>query len=111
MQSKLTNREALSCSKRHSPLEPDSPQKQNADSNARAHYLAIDRQTGSRFQQGRGDCCKVGEPKNVTVFNLTMLVTKLAEVRALIQKTIHTYGEIDVLLNNSGIMPIAPSSR
>ncbi len=35
-------------------------------------------------------------------------VTKRAEVEALVQKAIDTYGKIDVLVNNAGIMPIAP---
>ena len=37
-------------------------------------------------------------------------VTKRAEVEALVQKTVDTYGRIDVLVNNAGIMPIAPLS-
>ena len=35
-------------------------------------------------------------------------VTKRAQAEALVQKTIATYGKIDVLVNNAGIMPIAP---
>jgi NADP-dependent 3-hydroxy acid dehydrogenase YdfG len=35
-------------------------------------------------------------------------VTRQAEVKALVQKAIDTYGKIDVLINNAGIMPIAP---
>lgn len=35
-------------------------------------------------------------------------VTKRAEVEALVKKAIDTYGKIDVLVNNAGIMPIAP---
>src|SRR3974377_879641 len=35
-------------------------------------------------------------------------VTKRAEVEGLVQKAIDTYGRIDVLMNNAGIMPIAP---
>jgi NADP-dependent 3-hydroxy acid dehydrogenase YdfG len=35
-------------------------------------------------------------------------VTRRAEVEALVQKAIDTYGSIDVLVNNAGIMPIAP---
>jgi NADP-dependent 3-hydroxy acid dehydrogenase YdfG len=34
-------------------------------------------------------------------------VTRQAEVKALVQKAIDTYGKIDVLINNAGIMPIA----
>jgi NADP-dependent 3-hydroxy acid dehydrogenase YdfG len=37
-------------------------------------------------------------------------VTSRAQVEALIQKAIDTYGRIDVLVNNAGIMPIAPLS-
>jgi NADP-dependent 3-hydroxy acid dehydrogenase YdfG len=37
-------------------------------------------------------------------------VTKRAEVADLVQKAIDTYGKIDVLVNNAGIMPIAPLS-
>src|SRR6202045_1272880 len=35
-------------------------------------------------------------------------VTKRAEVEALIQKAVDGFGRVDVLLNNAGIMPIAP---
>ncbi len=37
-------------------------------------------------------------------------VTNRAQVEALVQKAIDTYGKIDVLVNNAGIMPIAPLS-
>jgi NADP-dependent 3-hydroxy acid dehydrogenase YdfG len=37
-------------------------------------------------------------------------VTNRAQVEALVQKAIETYGKIDVLVNNAGIMPIAPLS-
>jgi NADP-dependent 3-hydroxy acid dehydrogenase YdfG len=35
-------------------------------------------------------------------------VTKRAEVEALIQRAVDSFGRVDVLLNNAGIMPIAP---
>src|SRR5260370_17355711 len=35
-------------------------------------------------------------------------VTRRAEVEALIQKAVDGFGRVDVLLNNAGIMPIAP---
>src|SRR6201981_357145 len=35
-------------------------------------------------------------------------VTKRSEVEALVQGAIHDYGRIDVIVNNAGIMPIAP---
>ena len=35
-------------------------------------------------------------------------VTKRAEVEALIQKAVASFGRIDVVVNNAGIMPIAP---
>ena len=35
-------------------------------------------------------------------------VTKRSEVEALVQGAIHQYGRIDVIVNNAGIMPIAP---
>jgi NADP-dependent 3-hydroxy acid dehydrogenase YdfG len=38
-------------------------------------------------------------------------VTTRAEVKELVNKTVNTYGRIDVLVNNAGIMPIAPLVR
>jgi NADP-dependent 3-hydroxy acid dehydrogenase YdfG len=35
-------------------------------------------------------------------------VTKRAEAEALIQQAVDSFGRVDVLLNNAGIMPIAP---
>jgi NADP-dependent 3-hydroxy acid dehydrogenase YdfG len=35
-------------------------------------------------------------------------VTRRSEVEALVQGAIHDYGRIDVIVNNAGIMPIAP---
>lgn len=39
---------------------------------------------------------------------VTADVTRQAEVDRLVQKAVDTYGRIDVLINNAGIMPIAP---
>ncbi len=41
---------------------------------------------------------------------VTVDATKRAEVESLVNKAIDTYGKIDVLVNNAGIMPIAPLS-
>ncbi|MBO9567066.1 MAG: SDR family oxidoreductase [Niastella sp.] len=38
-------------------------------------------------------------------------VTKKKDVQALVDKAIATYGRIDVMINNAGIMPIAPMSE
>lgn len=38
-------------------------------------------------------------------------VTRKKDVQALIDKAVTTYGRIDVLINNAGIMPIAPLSE
>ena len=39
---------------------------------------------------------------------VTVDVTRRAEVEGLVKKAIDTYGKVDVLVNNAGIMPIAP---
>ncbi len=39
---------------------------------------------------------------------LTTDVTKRAEVEALVKKAVNSFGRVDVLMNNAGIMPIAP---
>jgi NADP-dependent 3-hydroxy acid dehydrogenase YdfG len=36
------------------------------------------------------------------------LVTKRAEVEALIQRAVDSFGRVDVMVNDAGIMPIAP---
>ena len=41
---------------------------------------------------------------------VTVDATNRAQVEALVQKAIDTYGKVDVLVNNAGIMPIAPLS-
>jgi NADP-dependent 3-hydroxy acid dehydrogenase YdfG len=41
---------------------------------------------------------------------VTVDVAKQADVEALVQKAIDAYGKIDVLINNAGVMPIAPLS-
>jgi NADP-dependent 3-hydroxy acid dehydrogenase YdfG len=38
-------------------------------------------------------------------------VTKFAEVKALVDTAVKTYGKIDVIINNSGVMPQAPLER
>lgn len=38
-------------------------------------------------------------------------VTSKEQVQALVDKAVNTYGKIDVLINNAGIMPIAPISE
>lgn len=42
---------------------------------------------------------------------VTVDVTKRAEVEELVKKAADTYGRIDVLVSNAGIMPIAPLAR
>jgi len=39
---------------------------------------------------------------------LTTDVTKRAEVEALVRKAVDSFGRVDVIVNNAGIMPIAP---
>jgi NADP-dependent 3-hydroxy acid dehydrogenase YdfG len=41
-------------------------------------------------------------------FGLATDVTKRAEVEALIQGAVDSFGRVDVIVNNAGIMPIAP---
>lgn len=38
-------------------------------------------------------------------------VTNKAQVQALVDKAVSSYGKIDVIINNAGIMPIAPMSE
>ncbi|SDF60671.1 hypothetical protein SAMN04487996_111255 [Dyadobacter soli] len=38
-------------------------------------------------------------------------VTRKTDVQALIDAALHTYGKVDVLINNAGIMPIAPMTE
>ncbi|RKS53069.1 hypothetical protein BC962_1315 [Gillisia mitskevichiae] len=42
---------------------------------------------------------------------LKMDVTKASEVKALVDKAVSTFGKIDVLINNAGLMAIAPLSE
>ena len=42
---------------------------------------------------------------------VTTDVTKREDVKALVDKAVDTYGRIDVLLNNAGLMPLAPLER
>lgn len=41
---------------------------------------------------------------------VVMDVTKRSDVEALVQKAVDTYGQLDAIVNNAGIMPIAPMS-
>ena len=42
---------------------------------------------------------------------VTTDVTKREDVKALVDKAVDTYGRVDVLLNNAGLMPLAPLER
>lgn len=42
---------------------------------------------------------------------LTIDVKQKADVQALVDKAVSTYGKIDVIINNAGLMPIAPMSE
>src|SRR6266853_5358389 len=46
--------------------------------------------------------------KGGTALGFQADVTKRCEVEALVQGAIHEYGRIDVIVNDAGIMPIAP---
>src|SRR6201987_4394446 len=46
--------------------------------------------------------------KGGTALGFQADVTRRSEVEALVQGAIHDYGRIDVIVNNAGIMPIAP---
>ena len=58
-----------------------------------------DRRSGSRRSR----------PAAAKAIGFSTDVTKRSEVEALIQRAVNTsFGRVDVLLNNAGIMPIAP---
>src|SRR5882724_391548 len=42
---------------------------------------------------------------------ITTDVTHRGQVKALVDKAVHTYGRVDVMLNNAGLMPQAPLER
>ena len=48
------------------------------------------------------------EAKGGKALAVTADVTKRSDVESLVKKAVDTFGKIDVLVNNAGIMPIAP---
>jgi NADP-dependent 3-hydroxy acid dehydrogenase YdfG len=63
---------------------------------------------GARRSDRLDTIVKKIEADGGTAFAVLVDVTVRAQVEALVQKAIDKYGRIDVLVNNAGIMPIAP---
>jgi NADP-dependent 3-hydroxy acid dehydrogenase YdfG len=51
------------------------------------------------------------ESKGGSIFSLGVDVTERDQVRNLVERAVGTYGRIDVLVNNAGIMPLSPIDR
>lgn len=66
---------------------------------------------GARREENLKQIVNEIEAKGGTASYQVTDVTRKKEVQALVDKAVSTYGKIDVLINNAGIMPIAPMSE
>jgi NADP-dependent 3-hydroxy acid dehydrogenase YdfG len=69
--------------------------------------LAIGARRTDRLQALADDI----ERKGGSIFSLGVDVTEKDQVRNLVESAVGTYGRIDVMLNNAGIMPLSPIDR
>ncbi|WKL49659.1 SDR family oxidoreductase [Flavobacterium pectinovorum] len=66
---------------------------------------------GARREEKLEQIVNVINTKGGTAIYQVTDVTSKVQVQALVDKAVTTYGKIDVLVNNAGIMPIAPMSE
>jgi len=63
---------------------------------------------GARRKERLDAIAKDITAKNGKALAVAVDVTKREQVDALIQAALEAYGKVDVLVNNAGVMPIAP---
>lgn len=63
---------------------------------------------GARRKERLGALVKQIEAEDGKAIAVATDVTRRAEVQALVNSAVETFGRVDVLINNAGVMPIAP---